>query len=165
MGSNIVLPEAGRQGEVGGGGVWGEFRPPSPASSVRIFSNRHRQLGNEQMENKYLNEITTPLKQARPKLSTTHRLEFKNVFGAVGGYVNGKIFVSYGKFGVALRLPPDTLDMLFQEKEAKHLKYFPSGHVKKEYAVLSKQITKDMRRFRKLVDESTQHVLSLKGRL
>ena len=24
--------------------VWGEFRPPSPESSVRIFSNRHRQL-------------------------------------------------------------------------------------------------------------------------
>jgi hypothetical protein len=35
------------QGEAGGRGVWGEFRPPSPASSVRIFSNRHRQLGNE----------------------------------------------------------------------------------------------------------------------
>jgi len=31
------------QGEAGGRGVWGEFRPPSPASSVRIFSNRHRQ--------------------------------------------------------------------------------------------------------------------------
>jgi len=38
---------SGRQGEAGGRGVWGEFRPPSPASSVRIFSNRHRQLGNE----------------------------------------------------------------------------------------------------------------------
>jgi len=25
------------------GGVWGEFRLPRPASSVRIFSNRHRQ--------------------------------------------------------------------------------------------------------------------------
>ncbi|MDD2732196.1 MAG: hypothetical protein PHI53_03315 [Candidatus Pacebacteria bacterium] len=34
-------------GEAGGKGVRGEFRPPSPASSVRIFSNRHRQLGNE----------------------------------------------------------------------------------------------------------------------
>ena len=54
------------QGEAGGKGVWpaspelqrgeGEFRPPTcppkfqrrrgPASSVRIFSNRHRQLGN-----------------------------------------------------------------------------------------------------------------------
>ncbi len=33
---------SGRQGEAGGRGVWGEFRPPSPVSSVRIFSNRHR---------------------------------------------------------------------------------------------------------------------------
>jgi len=30
------------QGDAGGRGVWGEFRPPSPVSSVRIFSNRHR---------------------------------------------------------------------------------------------------------------------------
>ena len=37
------------QGEAGGRGVRGEFRPPSQsfAISVRIFSNRHRQLGNE----------------------------------------------------------------------------------------------------------------------
>jgi hypothetical protein len=35
---------SGRQGEAGGRGVWGEFRPPSPESSVRIFSNRHRQV-------------------------------------------------------------------------------------------------------------------------
>jgi len=36
------------QGEAGGKGVWGEFRPPSPLmKSVRIFSNTHRQLGNE----------------------------------------------------------------------------------------------------------------------
>src|SRR3989344_8375231 len=112
------------------------------------------------MENLYLNEIRILLKQARPKLSTTHRLEFKNVFGAVGGYVNGKIFVSYGKFGVALRLPPDTLDMLFQEKEAKHLKYFPSGHVKKEYAVLSKRMLENKHQLKKFVDESIKYVLS-----
>ena len=32
------------QGEAGGKGVWGEFRPPSPLmKSVRIFSNTHRQ--------------------------------------------------------------------------------------------------------------------------
>ena len=113
------------------------------------------------MENKYLNKITTLLKQARPKLSNTHELEFKNVFGAVGGYVNGKIFISCGKFGVALRLPPDTLDTLFQEKEAKHLKYFPNGHVKKEYAVLSRQIVENRKRLNKLVDASIKYTLSI----
>ena len=56
------------------------------------------------MKKNYLEKITILLKQIRPKLATQHRLEFKNVFGAVGGYVNGKIFISCGKFGVALRL-------------------------------------------------------------
>jgi len=115
------------------------------------------------MENKYLNKITALLKQARPKLSTTHQLEFKNVFGAVGGYVNGKIFVSYGKFGAAFRLPPDTLDTLFQEKEAKHLKYFPNGHIKKEYAVLSKRILENKHQLKRLIDKSIKYVLSLKS--
>jgi len=36
------------QGEAGGKGVRGEFRPPSPLmKSVRIFSNTHRQLEKE----------------------------------------------------------------------------------------------------------------------
>ena len=113
------------------------------------------------MKKDYLEKITTLLKQARPKLSITHRLEYKNVFGAVGGYVNGKIFISCGKFGVALRLPPNTLDTLFQEKEAKHLKYFPNGHVKKEYAVLSRQIVENRKRLNKLVDASIKYTLSI----
>src|SRR3989338_4358965 len=116
------------------------------------------------MENKYLNKITTLLKQARPKLSNTHELEFKNVFGAVGGYINGRIFVSCGKFGVALRLPPDTLDTLFQEKEAKRLKYFWSGYIKKEYAALSKRLLKNEHQLKKFVEGSIKYVLSLKSR-
>ncbi len=109
------------------------------------------------MENKYLKEITTLLKQARPRLSATHRLEFKNVFGAVGGYVNGKIFISCGKFGVALKLPKNVLDELFQEKDVKHLKYFPKGHIKKDYAVLPKRILENKKEFKQLLNESLQY--------
>lgn len=113
------------------------------------------------MKRDYQKKITTLLKQARPKLPTTQQLEFKNVFGAVGGYVNGKIFISCGKFGVALRLPPNTLDTLFQEKKVKYLKYFPKGHIKKEYAVLSKKILDDKHRLKKLVGESIKHTIPL----
>ena len=109
--------------------------------------------------NKYSKKITTLLEQVRPELPTTHRLEFKNVFGAVGVYVNGHIFVSCGKFGVALRLPSKTLEGLFNKKVAKHLKYFPKGHIKKEYAVLPERITKNTRQFRQLINESVQYVL------
>jgi hypothetical protein len=110
------------------------------------------------MKNKYLEGITTLLNQTHPKLSTTHQLEFKNYFGAVAGYVGGKIFISLGKFGVALRLPPETLERIFKEKGVKHLKYFPNGHIKKEYAVLPKRIIENKRWFKKLVDKSILYV-------
>ncbi|MBI5139205.1 TfoX/Sxy family protein [Candidatus Nomurabacteria bacterium] len=113
------------------------------------------------MKKNYLEKITRLLKQARSKLSTTHKLKFKNVFGAIGGYVNGRIFISCGKFGVALRLPPETLEELFKEKDVKHLKYFPNGHVKKEYVVLSKKILNDKHRLKKLVDKSIKYIISL----
>ena len=108
------------------------------------------------MENKYLNEITKLVKQTHPKVSTTHRLEFKNVFGAVGGYINSHIFISNGKFGVALKLPKEVLDDLFREKDIKHLKYFPKGHVKKDYAILPKRILENKSLLKKLLDKSIQ---------
>ena len=100
--------------------------------------------------NKYSEKITTLLEQVRPKLSATHRLEFKDVFGAVGGYVNDRIFISCGKFGISLKLPSEILEDLFQEKDVKHLKYFPKGHIKKEYAVLPNRILQNKNRLRKI---------------
>ena len=102
----------------------------------------------------YRNKLEEILKQVRPRLASTHGLEFKNCFGAVAGYVDGKIFCSCGRFGLALRLPEKALANLFQEKGVKKLKYFPNGHVKKEYAVIPKRILQDPTRLKKLVDQS-----------
>ncbi|MDA1348614.1 MAG: TfoX/Sxy family protein [Chloroflexi bacterium] len=110
------------------------------------------------MKNAYRDELTELLDWAGPLLASIHTLEFKNVFGAVARYVDGNIFISCGKFGVALRLPPETLDKVFKEDGAEQLRYFPNGHVKKEYAVLPRQLLEDRERFRKLVDESVKHV-------
>ena len=107
----------------------------------------------------YLQKLEKLLKHVRPRLLIIHQLEFKNVFGAVAGYVEGHIFISCGKFGVALRLPPKVLEIILKEKNVKHLKYFPKGHIKKEYAVLPERITKNIRHFRQLVNESVQYVL------
>jgi TfoX/Sxy family transcriptional regulator of competence genes len=110
------------------------------------------------MENKYFNEITTLLEHAHPKLGMKHQLEFKNCFGALAGYVSGHIFISCGKFGVALKLPKEVLDDLFKQEGVKHLKYFSKGHVKKEYAVLPRRILENKSRLKKLIDESIQFV-------
>ena len=82
--------------------------------------------------NPYRDKLESLLKKVRPRLSSTHNLEFKKCFGAVAGYVNGNIFISCGKlFGVALKLPPEALAMLFKEKGLKPLKYSPTAMSKK----------------------------------
>ena len=109
----------------------------------------------------YLGELTRLLDKTCPKLAKSHRLDFKNCFGAVAGYIDGKIFVSCGQFGIALRFPPKTLAELFQDSDVLPLKYFPNGHVKKEYAVIPKRIIDDQGRFKSLVEKSTRYALSI----
>ena len=111
------------------------------------------------MDNKYLDTLEKLLKHVRPKLTTTHKLEFKNCFGAIAGYINGNIFVSCGRFGVALKLPPEALAGLFKEKDVLHLKYFPNGHTKKEYAVIPQRLIDKRYHFKKILDKSIKYVL------
>ena len=102
--------------------------------------------------------LTKLLEQARPKLAITYNLTFKNCFGAVAGYADGNIFISYGRFGVALKLPKVVLDDLFKEKDIEHLRYFPNGHIKKEYAVLPRRILENKKILKELIDKSIQFV-------
>ena len=113
------------------------------------------------MKTEYLDKIAKLLERTHPKLADTCRLAFKNCFGAVAGYVNGRIFISCGKFGVALKLPPETLEDVFKEEGVRHLKYFPNGHIKKEYAVLPNKIIENKRQSKKLVDKSIVYISSL----
>ena len=113
------------------------------------------------MANAYCEHLMGLITRARPELASTDSLTFKNVFGAVGGYFDAVIFASSGSFGVALRLPPETLLKLFVEADIVPLRYFPNGHVKKQYAVLPDRILSDGRRFQALLDESSAFVANL----
>ena len=113
----------------------------------------------------YLGELKGLLDRTRPALAKKRRLEFKNCFGAVAGYVDGAIFISCGSFGVALRLPPGVLAQLFQHAGASPLKYFPNGHVKKDYAVIPERIIHDSSRFPNLLDEAVRYASSARRTL
>lgn len=102
----------------------------------------------------YLNRLTDLLGRIQPRLSTTHDLSFGSCFGAVAGYIGGNIFISRGRFGTALKLPSETVASLLKEKGVRRLKYFPTGHVKKSYAVLPRRILQDQIRMKKLLRQS-----------
>ncbi len=112
------------------------------------------------MNDAYAERLKEILKKTRPRLASKYELEFKNVFGAVGGYANGVIFISCGKFGVALRLRPKPLERVFRIEGVKPLKYFPKGHIKKEYAVIPERVLADKKEFGKLLDDSLRFVSS-----
>ena len=106
-------------------------------------------------KNNYLEKVKEIVFEARPRLSfSSGKLEFKNCFGAVAGYIDNQIFITCGKFGIALRLPQRSLKKIFELKGFKHLKYFKNGHVKKDYAVIPKYILDDNVEFKKLIDKS-----------
>ena len=106
--------------------------------------------------NKYRENLERVLKRIPAELLDPRRLAFKHVFGAIGAYVDGQLFLSCGQFGIALKLPQETLAGLFLEVGVKKLRYFPNGHVKKDYAVLPDRIIDDPDRFQGLVLKSIQ---------
>ena len=106
------------------------------------------------MKAEYLNRPTDLLERIQPRLSTTHDLSFGSCFGAVAGYIDGNIFISRGRFGTALKLPSETVAALLKEKGVRRLKYFPTGHVKKSYAVLPRRILQDQIRMKNLIGQS-----------
>lgn len=63
----------------------------------------------------HFDKMTAVLAQYRPRLGKMHHVAFKNVFGAMAAYVDGQIFMSSGKFGLALKLPSPLVKHLLRE--------------------------------------------------
>lgn len=105
----------------------------------------------------YSGKLERLLVFANPRVMSARHIEFKNSFGAVAAYVDGNIFASCGKFGFAPRLPEKTRDALLSMKGNKKLRYFPKGHIKKEYVVLSAGSKGDKPALRKLIGRSLDY--------
>ncbi len=93
-------------------------------------------------------------------LPATCQISYKSVFGAVGAYANGQIFMSCGTFGVAVKLADDTCALLMAEGAGRPLKYFEKGHVKRNYVVLASATLKDRTLTQNLLRQSAAFVQS-----
>jgi TfoX/Sxy family transcriptional regulator of competence genes len=92
------------------------------------------------------------------KLPAGIDITFKSVFGAVGVYADGGIFMTCGKFGLGLKLDDQTCELLLQSGDGEPLKYFDKGHVKRNYVVLADDVTGDAGRLQALVNKSLAFV-------
>jgi len=77
--------------------------------------------------------------------------------GVLRGYRRVRIFVTSGRFGIALKLPPQSVQRLLEEPGAKPLRYFPKGHVKRDYVVVPASVLDDGPAIKKLVGQSIRY--------
>ncbi len=110
----------------------------------------------------YENTLRQILHKAWPTIDRHYELDYRKLFGVIGGYAHNKIFCSCGSFGFSLKLPLAERDDLFKEG-GKPLKYFPNGHIKKDYIVLTHKMIGDQKKLRRLIEASIIYSTQSKG--
>lgn len=73
------------------------------------------------------------------------KLEVKHFFSGAALYANGKICATLTPKGFAINLPKNIRDKLLKEGKAKKLRYFPKAPIKKDYVILPKAMTDDLK--------------------
>ncbi len=87
----------------------------------------------------------------------------KPFFGGAAAYADNRIFMTRTKVGLALKLPESTRQRLLNEG-ATPLRYFPKGHIKKDYVLLPQHMLENKEAFSLLIGESMDFVLTFPHR-
>ncbi len=101
----------------------------------------------------------TMLRQAnRPRKVSGVKLECRHFFSGAALYANGTICASLTPVGFAVKLPEESRVALLRKRQARPLRYFKGGPIKKEYVVLSAAAASDPAALRALLRESIGYV-------
>ena len=122
-----------------------------------MLAGTFRITGTSGLKEKYLSTIKNLLRQTHPSLEVDYDLAFKPCFGAVAAYVNGNIFATCGKFGMALKLPTIIVEQLLSEQGGRLLKYSANGRIKKNYVVIPNELLVDRENLGHLVGQSVDY--------
>ena len=85
---------------------------------------------------------------------------FEVIFGGAAGYLDGHIFISLTKVGLALKLTDDDRQRLFKADDAKEMRYFPKAPIKKQYALMSDDYLTGPKRVKPWIERSMAFVES-----
>ncbi len=87
------------------------------------------------MAKEYFDKLSSILNELNIKSEVSLVIEIKHFFNGAALYANKAICVSWSPVGLAFKLAEKDADKLINSGEAKALKYFPRGHIKKGYAL------------------------------
>ncbi len=112
------------------------------------------------MANQYVQKLTAMIARVKPAVPRGKPIEVKPFFGGAAGYLDGHIFISLTKVGLALKLSDDDRQRLFKAGDAKPMRYFPKAPIKKQYALMSDVYLAGPKRIKPWIEKSAVHVAS-----
>ena len=110
------------------------------------------------MAKEYFEKLSKLLEEINIKKEVPFKMEVKHFFSGAALYVNKTICASWSPVGLAFKLPDQEVNKLINSGEAKPLKYFPKGHVKKGYALFENPGDKEPSQWKKYFITSTKQV-------
>ena len=112
------------------------------------------------MANEYVQKLTALIARLKPQTPRGKVIEVKPFFGGAAGYLDGHIFISLTKVGLALKLPDEDRRRLFKAWDAKEMRYFPKAPIKKQYALMSDEYLTGPKRIKPWIQRSLAFVES-----
>ena len=108
------------------------------------------------MAKEYLEKLSELMKRTALVRFRNVKLEIKHFFSGAAVYANGKICITLTPVGFAIKLPEESRNTLMKQKGAKPLRYFPKGHIKKDYVILTKSMLNDIKTLRRWIKISIE---------
>lgn len=108
------------------------------------------------MAKEYLEKLSKLVKELKIEEKVSSSVEVKHFFSGAALYINGTICASWSPVGLAFKLPEQEAEDLIAKGEAKPLKYFPKGHIKKGYALFDNPGSRRSNQWRKYFLKAAQ---------
>ena len=89
------------------------------------------------MAKEYLEKLSKVIEELKIDELIKQPLEVKHFFSGAALYIGGNICASWSPVGLAFKLSEQEVKSLISNGNAKPLKYFPNGHIKKGYALFA----------------------------
>jgi TfoX/Sxy family transcriptional regulator of competence genes len=103
--------------------------------------------------------VEMEIRDAASSLSPDIDLHFKKMFGGLGAWTRGRMFLAVTGFGVGLKLPDSEIEVLL--KQGGRILEYEVGMPMKSYVVPPDDILKDPAQYRKLVERSITYCMDL----
>ena len=101
------------------------------------------------MAKEYFEQLSELIDRLDLESENLKELEVKHFFSGAAFYVNGKICASISPVGLAFKLPEKEVNELISNGNAKPLRYFPTGPIKKDYILFEAPNLTTVKRWRK----------------